>query len=141
MEAALREMTDLTPAQRQEVEAAGREMRERMANLPAEPEARRQQAQAARQRLQSRLNAVLTPEQRARLAATRGTRQAGGAAGTVYVVEGDGAPRAIAIRTGLTDGNVTEVLSGELQPEMQVVIGAERAGTAPARAPTARPLF
>lgn len=141
MEAALREMTDLTPAQRQEVEAAGREMRERMAALPADPEARRQQAQAARQRLQSRLNAVLTPEQRARLAASRGTRQAGGAAGTVYVVEGDGTPRAIAIRTGLTDGNVTEVLSGDLQPDMQVVIGTERAGAAPARAPTARPLF
>jgi HlyD family secretion protein len=141
MEAALREMTDLTPAQRQEIEAAGREMRERMANLPAEPEARRQQAQAARQRLQSRLNAVLTPEQRARLAAARGARQAGGAAGTVYVVEGDGAPRAIAIRTGLTDGNVTEVLSGDLQPEMQVVIGTERAGAAPPRAPTTRPLF
>ncbi len=141
MEAALREMTDLTPAQRQEVEAAGREMRERMAALPADPEARRQQAQAARQRLQSRLNAVLTPEQRARLAAARGTRQAGGTAGTVHVVDGDGPPRAIAIRTGLTDGNVTEVLSGDLTPDMQVVIGTERAGAAPARAPTSRPLF
>ncbi len=141
MEAALREMTDLTPTQRQEVEAAGREMRERMAALPADPEARRQQAQAARQRLQSRLNAVLTPEQRARLAAARGSRPAGGAAGTVHVVEGDGTPRAIAIRTGLTDGNVTEVLSGDLTPEMQVVLGTERAGAAPARGPTARPLF
>jgi HlyD family secretion protein len=141
MEAALREMTDLTPAQRQEVEAAGREMRERMAALPADPEARRQQAQAARQRLQSRLNAVLTPEQRSRLAAARGTRQAGGAAGTVHVVEGDGPPRAIAIRTGLTDGNVTEVLSGDLTPDMQVVVGTERAGAGPARAPTSRPLF
>ncbi|MEI6162398.1 MAG: efflux RND transporter periplasmic adaptor subunit [Roseococcus sp.] len=141
MEAALREMTDLTPAQRQEVEAAAREMRERMQSLPGDPEARRQQAQAARQRLQSRLNAVLTPEQRARLAAARGTRQAGGAAGTVYVVEGEAAPRAIAIRTGLTDGNVTEVLSGDLAPDAQVVVGMERAGAAPARAPSARPLF
>ena len=101
----------------------------------------RDRAQAARQRLQSRLNAVLTPEQRARLAAARGTRQAGGAAGTVYVVEGEAAPRAIAIRTGLTDGNVTEVLSGDLAPDAQVVVGMERAGAAPARAPSARPLF
>jgi HlyD family secretion protein len=141
MEAALREMTDLTPAQRQEVEAAAREMRERMQALPADPEARRQQAQAARQRLQSRLNAVLTPEQRARLVAARGARQAGGAAGTVHVVDGDGTPRAVAIRTGLTDGNVTEVISGDLTPEMQIVVGTERAGAPPARAPTARPLF
>ena len=141
MEAALREMADLTPAQRQEVEAATREMRERMAALPADAEARRQQAQAARQRLQSRLNAVLTPDQRARLASARGTRGQGGAAGTVYVVEGDAAPRAISIRTGLTDGNVTEVIGGDLTAEMQVVVGAERAGAAPARAATARPLF
>lgn len=141
MEAALREMTDLTPAQRQEVEAAAREMRERMQALPGDPEARRQQAQAARQRLQSRLNAVLTPEQRARLVAARGSRAAGGSAGTVHVLEGDGPPRAIPIRTGLTDGNVTEVISGDLTPEMQVIIGTERAGAAPARAPTARPLF
>ena len=141
MEAALREMTDLTPAQRQEVEAATRELRERMAALPGDPEARRQQAQAARQRLQSRLNAVLTPEQRARLASARGTRSAGGAAGTVHVVEGDAPPRAISIRTGLTDGNVTEVLSGEISAEMQVVVGTERAGAPPARAATARPLF
>ena len=141
MEAALREMTDLTPAQRQEVEAATREMRERMAALPGDPEARRQQAQAARQRLQSRLNAVLTPEQRARLASARGARGAGGATGTVYVIEGENAPRAIPIRTGLTDGNMTEVIGGEISAEMQVVVGTERAGAAPARASTARPLF
>ena len=141
MEAALREMTDITPAQRQEIDAASRELRERMAALPGEPEARRQQAQAARQRLQSRLNAVLTPDQRARLASARGTRGGGGTDGTVYVVEGDGPPRAIAIRTGLTDGSVTEVLSGDLSADAQVVVGTERAGAAPARAPTARPLF
>jgi len=141
MEAALREMTDLTPAQRQEVEAATRELRERMAGLPADAEARRQQAQSARQRLQSRLNAVLTPDQRARLISARGARGQGGAAGTVYVLEGDAAPRAISIRTGLTDGNVTEVLSGEISAEMQVVVGTERAGAPPARAATARPLF
>ena len=135
MEAALREMDDLTPAQRQEIEASTREMRERMAALPADAEARRQQAQAARQRLQSRLNAVLTPDQRARLAAARGTR---GAAGTVWVVEGDTPPRSVPVRTGLTDGNVTEIVSGGLEPGAQVVTGAERAGSAPARASAAR---
>jgi hypothetical protein len=57
------------------------------------------------------------------------------------VVDGDGTPRAVAIRTGLTDGNVTEVISGDLTPEMQIVVGTERAGAPPARAPSARPLF
>lgn len=139
--AALREMEDLTPSQRQEVEAALAEMRERMAALPAESEARRQGAQAARQRMQSRLNAVLTPEQRARLAAARGTaRGATGAAGTVWVLEDDGAPRAVSIRTGLSDGSVTEVLGGELAPGARLVVGSERAGGAP-RAPQQRNLF
>ena len=133
---ALREMEDLTPAQRQEVEAALAELRERMAALPAESEARRQGAQAARQRLQSRLNAVLTPEQRARLASARGAgRGQAGAAGTVWVLEGEGPPRAVALRTGLSDGSVTEVLSGEIAPGARLVVGNERAGAAPARAP------
>ena len=138
MEAALREMEDLTPAQRQEVEAAVRELRERMAALPTDAEARRQQGQAARQRLQSRLNAVLTPEQRARLSAARGAGR--GAAGTVHVADGDGAPRAVTLRTGLSDGTVTEVLSGQLEAGAQLVVGTERAGAAPRAAP-ARNLF
>ncbi len=139
---ALREMEDLTPAQRQEVDAALAELRERMAALPQDSEARRQGAQAARQRLQSRLNAVLTPEQRARLAAARGGGRGGqaGTPGTVWVLEGDGPPRAVAIRTGLTDGSVTEVLSGEVQPGMRLVVGNERAGAAP-RPAASRPLF
>ena len=138
MEAALRDMEDLTPSQRQEVEAAVRELRERMAALPADAEARRQQGQAARQRMQSRLNAVLTPEQRARLSATRGAGR--GAAGTVYIAEGDGPPRAVTLRTGLTDGTVTEVLSGPLEAGAQLVVGTERTG-APPRAAPARNLF
>jgi HlyD family secretion protein len=137
MEAALREMEDLTPAQRQEIEAARAEMRERMANLPQDGEARRQALQAARQRLQSRLAAVLTPEQRARLTAVRGQR---GSGGTVHVLEPDGSTRAVAVRTGLTDGSVTEVTGGALSEGMAVVIGAERAGAA-ARPPAGRSLF
>ncbi len=139
--AALREMDDLSPAQRQEVDAILAEMRERMAALPADSEARRQATQAARQRMQSRLNAVLTPEQRARLGAARGAaRGAAGAAGTVWVVEGDEAPRAVPVRTGLSDGTVTEVLEGAIAPGARLVVGSERAGGAPAR-PQQRNLF
>jgi HlyD family secretion protein len=138
LEAALREMEDLTPSQRQEIEAAGRELRERLAALPADAEARRQQAQAARQRFQSRLGAVLTPDQRARLAAARGQR---GSTGTVYVQEGDAPPRAVTIRTGLTDGSVTEVLGGAIEEGAMVVTGTERAAAAAPRPATTRPLF
>jgi HlyD family secretion protein len=135
---ALRELDDLTPTQRAEILAAQAELRERMANLPTDAEARRQQAQAARQRLTARFNAVLTPEQRARLAAARGGARGAGAPGTVWVVEADGAsPRAVAVRTGLTDGSVTEIVSG-LEEGMRVVVGTERAA-APRQAAASGP--
>jgi HlyD family secretion protein len=143
MEQAIAEMEDITPAQRAEIEAAQREFRERLAALPAEGNERRQGVTAARQRLASRVNAILTPDQRARLAAARGgSRPAEGQAGTVYVAENGGAPRAVRVRTGLTDGSVTEVLSGALEAGMEVVVGTERAaGAAPRPAAPARPLF
>ncbi|MFN9095813.1 MAG: HlyD family secretion protein, partial [Alphaproteobacteria bacterium] len=133
MDQALAQLTDLTEAQRTEIEAARAEMRTRMAALPQDPDARRQQAQAARQRLIARLNAVLTPDQRARLAALRGNAAAG-QAGTVWVQEGEAPPRAVQLRIGLTVGSVSEILSGDIAEGAAVIIGQERAGAAPAAA-------
>lgn len=135
LDQALAALTDLTEAQRAEIDAARAEMRARLQSLPADSEARRQQMQAARQRLIARLNAVLTPDQRARLAAMRGggPRQ-GGQPGTVWVAEADGVPRAVPVRTGITDGSVTEILAGELAPGAMVVVGQERAGAGAAPA-------
>ena len=139
IEQALRELDDLTPTQRAEITAAQAELRERMANLPTDAEARRQQAQAARQRLTARFNAVLTPEQRARLAAARSGARGAGAPGTVWVSDEDGAaPRAVQVRTGLTDGSVTEIVSG-LEEGLRVVVGTERAAAPRAAAAGPRP--
>ncbi|HEV7264365.1 MAG TPA: HlyD family efflux transporter periplasmic adaptor subunit [Falsiroseomonas sp.] len=140
IEQALRELPGLTGTQRAEIAAAQAEMRERLANLDGEPEARRRQAQAARQRMVGRFNAVLTDEQRARLAETRagGGRRSRGAAGTVWVAEPGAAPRPVAVRTGLTDGSVTEILSG-LEAGMPVVVGTERATGSAARSTGPRP--
>jgi len=133
MDQALAQLTDLTEAQRNEIEAARGEMRARMAALTQEPDARRQQAQAARQRLIARLNAVLTPDQRARLAALRGNAAAG-QAGTIWVQEGGEPPRAVQLRIGMTDGSVTEILSGDITEGTVVIIGQDRAGAVPASA-------
>jgi HlyD family secretion protein len=138
MDQALAQLTDLTEAQRAEIEAARAEMRARMAALPQDPDARRQQAQAGRQRLIARLNAVLTPDQRARLAALRGNA-ATGQAGTVWVQEGDAPPRAVQLRIGLSDGSVTEIINGDIAEAAAVIIGQERAGAAAASG--ARRLF
>jgi HlyD family secretion protein len=139
IEQALRELTDLTPSQREEILAAGAEMRERIAALPQDAEARRQQSQAARQRMIARFNAALTPEQRARLAELRGGAGRGGAPGTVWVAEEEGAaPRPVTVRTGLTDGSVTEIVSG-LEEGMRVVVGTERAAPRPVVQAGSRP--
>lgn len=139
LEQALRDLPDLTASQRAEIDSALAEMRERIAAIPRNVEARQQQVQAARQRMITRLNAALTPEQRAKLAETRGGRAGrGGTPGTVWVVEAPGAaPVAVAVRAGMTDGTYTEIIGGGLEPGQAVVIGTERAaaGTAPAGRP------
>jgi HlyD family secretion protein len=123
IEQVLRELPDLSPAQRAEIEAAQAEMRERVANLPRNPEGRQGQMQSARQRLISRVNAALSPEQRARLSELRGSR---GTTGTVWVAEEGAPPRAVPVRIGVTDGTVTEIVSGDLAPGQAVVVGLER---------------
>jgi HlyD family secretion protein len=133
IEQALRELTDLTPQQRAEITSAQQELRERLANLPQDAEARRQQAQAARQRLIARFNATLTQEQRTRLAELRGSAGRSGAPGTAYVLDSEGAaPRAATLRLGRSDGTLTEVLGG-VEEGSRIVVGTERAGTTAAR--------
>jgi HlyD family secretion protein len=125
IEQVFRELPDLSPAQRAEVEAAQAEMRERMANVPRNAEGRQSQIQSARQRLISRVNALLSPEQRARLSELRGSR---GTAGIVWVVENGAPPRAVPVRIGVSDGSVTEIVSGDLVLGQAVAVGLERQG-------------
>jgi HlyD family secretion protein len=51
----------------------------------------------------------------------RGARQ------TVYVLD-QGAPKPVAIQTGVSDGSMTEVVGGALQPGMQVITGQLASG-------------
>ncbi|MEO9130341.1 MAG: efflux RND transporter periplasmic adaptor subunit [Sphingomonas sp.] len=46
-----------------------------------------------------------------------------GGAQTVYVKDADGQPKPVSITTGVTNGTVTEVIGGDLQPGMQVITG------------------
>ena len=45
---------------------------------------------------------------------------------TVYVLK-DGVPQPVTVRTGLTDGAHTEILSGELNEKDAVVVDQQRA--------------
>ena len=51
-----------------------------------------------------------------------------GARQTVYVLD-KGQPKAIAIQTGVSDGSMTEVVGGALQPGMLVITGQLASGT------------
>jgi HlyD family secretion protein len=50
-----------------------------------------------------------------------------GSAGTVWVPVPGGKPRAVAVRTGINDGSFSEMVSGELPPESEVITGEEGA--------------
>lgn len=77
----------------------------------------------------ARLEPVLRPDQKTRLAALRATmaqgrgRMAGMRAGTVYVLDKDNKPTPIPVRVGATDGSFTEVVSNQLKPGMQLIVG------------------
>ncbi|OGB29101.1 MAG: efflux transporter periplasmic adaptor subunit [Burkholderiales bacterium RIFCSPLOWO2_12_FULL_61_40] len=59
-----------------------------------------------------------------------GEGAAGGTARQVWVLR-DGAPVAVAVRTGISDGRMTEVTGGDLQVGMQVITDQRSAGSAP----------
>lgn len=58
-------------------------------------------------------------------------RDAGG--GRVWVLGGDGKPKAIPVKLGLTDGSMTELLEGEVAEGTEVIVGTQMpAATSPA---------
>ena len=59
---------------------------------------------------------------------TPGAKRGKGASQAVYVLEA-GKPRAVSIKTGVSNGTMTEVLSGDLKPGMQVITGKLAAKT------------
>ncbi|MGH7268103.1 MAG: efflux RND transporter periplasmic adaptor subunit, partial [Candidatus Rokuibacteriota bacterium] len=98
--------------------------------------------EAERRRLRGdareKIREMLTPEQRTRydamVAAQDGGRN-GPAAGTparVFSPGPDGAPRAVPISIGASDGSYSEVLAGDLRPGQEVIVG-QTGATAPAR--------
>ena len=46
-----------------------------------------------------------------------------GGSQTVYVKDANGQPKPVSITTGVTNGTMTEVIGGDLQPGMQVITG------------------
>ncbi len=116
------------------------ELRQKLGAVRELPEAERVKAgERARTEMRAKLMEFLKPEQKQKyeeIVAESAGRAAGGSSGRgrVFVLEANGAPKAVSVRTGLSDGNMTEIISGELKEGDQIIVGAAQAGgTAAAR--------
>ena len=93
---------------------------------------RRKASSEARNEMRREIEAALKPEQKAawekilsEMTTGRGGAAATVTAGRVYVQGGDGKPQAVEIRVGLTDGTYSEVVSGALKENDEVIIGTQ----------------
>jgi HlyD family secretion protein len=124
--------SDAQHAQLEEIFSESRQKFARVRDMKGDAN-RRREAERIRAETNARIAEILTPEQRPaweRLLAESGGRGPS-TAGRVYVLE-NGAPKALDLRLGLSDGLSTEVLSG-LDENAEVIIGtADARAVAPA---------
>jgi HlyD family secretion protein len=113
------------------------EMRTRMAELRDMPEAeRRTRGERMRAEVRQKINGMLNAEQQLRYAeiVASDTGRGGGTsgAGRVFVPAAAG-PQEVRLRTGLSDGNATEVVSDALKEGDEVIVGTTQSATSAPR--------
>ena len=100
------------------------------------PEAEKGKAQERnRAEIREKLAAILTPEQKQRYDEMAGEAQAaraggGGGSGRVWIIGEDSSPKAVTVRLGLTDGSMTEIVSGDIREGSEVIVGQQAANGA-----------
>ena len=134
----------LDAAQQEKLAAAYAGMREKFMAARELPEAEKTKAQQRnRADLRETISSFLTPEQKKRYeeisAETQATRAVtAGGSGRVWIIGADGKPQPLTIQLGLTDGSMTEIVSGKLTEGAEVITGQQTPG---AKAATAGPRF
>ena len=126
----------LDEAQQARVQAIFEQMRGRFISLRDLPEeARARAAATVRAEMRAAIEEILKPEQKARYAqliAEQAGRGAQAGRGRIWVLA-EGKPKAIDVRTGLTDGTATEVSGAGVEEGLEVITGIQgAASTAPA---------
>ncbi len=122
--------------QQAKVDAIFDAMREKFRAARDLPEAEKNKAfERNRAEIREKVSPLLTPEQKKRyeeMAAEAQAARAGGAGGSgrLWVLGDDGNPKSISVRLGLTDGSMTEIISGEIKEGSEVIVGLQSANTA-----------
>lgn len=129
----------LDAAQSARVDEIFAEMRGRFAELRDLNDAdRRQRSERLRADARQKINAILNADQQKRYAeiVAAETGRATSGSGRVYTLV-EGKPTEVSVRTGLTDGNATEVVSGPLAEGDEVIVGTQLANAPAAKASNA----
>jgi len=128
----------LTPDQQRELAAIMEDSRRefqtlRESGLP--PDQVRNRGQAIRGRAGERIMAMLTPDQQpkyAELRAQQSRSTTSAVSGRVWIVGSDGQPQPVAVRLGIGDGTVTEIVSGDIKAGQEVIVGGGAKAGGPA---------
>jgi HlyD family secretion protein len=125
--------------QQKKLERILEESRQQMVALRAEPLAdpeRQRRMEKVREATRVHVREILTPAQAAKYDEITPPSGGGsrGAVGRVWIVGGDGKPAPVTVTLGISDGNSTEVVRGDVKEGQEVIVGS--AGATPGRAPT-----
>lgn len=99
-------------------------------DLPDMEKSRAQERNRAE--IREKISVILTTEQKKRYddvtSATQAARAGGGGGnGRVWIIGPDGTPTAIDIRLGLTDGSMTEIVSGDIKEGSEIIVSQQTA--------------
>jgi HlyD family secretion protein len=123
------ELTEEQQAQLRDIFARGREQITALHTGGATSEEIRSEVQRMRQDSRGAIIAMLTPEQRQKFREMEERRAKNPVSpGRVWIVDRDGQPAPVDIMTGISDGNFTEVVRGDLKTGQEVIIGIRQAG-------------
>lgn len=124
----------LTPEQQQKLEPILQDTSQKMRALPTRglsDSERRVESQRIREASRSQIRAILTLEQRTKydteLSEAQIARQSA-VSGRVFILDPGGKPVPVTFQLGITDGNSTEILGGELKEGQEVLVGTAAAG-------------
>ena len=118
------------------------DLRGKMAELRDVPESdRRTRGERARAEMRQRITTMLTGEQKEKyveiVAAETGRATTG--SGRVYVPSAGGKPQEVRLRLGLTDGNATEIVAGDVTEGAEVIVATADGGAAAKRPSSGAP--